>query len=125
MKKFCLLAGCVLLIGLVAGEMLHVSADEKLTIKKIMLEGHKGEQAPIQTVLSGKADEALLKKFLTYYEFMAAQKPEHGDAASWTAKTTALVDATKGVIAKKDGSVEALKSAINCKACHTIHKPKK
>ena len=124
MSKFVLVAVAVLLVSIVAGEKLRVSADEKMSLKTIMKD-HKGEEAPVQTIVNGKADEVLLKKFLAYYEFMATQKPEVGDTASWNTKTAALVSATKGLIEKKDGSLEAFKSAVNCKACHTDHKPKK
>lgn len=115
----------VVLVAVVPAQMFRVSADEKMSMKSIMKDGHKGEEAPIQTILAGKADEKLLKQFLAYYEFMSTQKPPQGDEASWKKKTAALVEATQGLIAKKDGSLGALKSAVNCKACHTDHKPKK
>jgi len=35
------------------------------------------------------------------------------------------VASTQGLIAKKAEAVEAFKTAVNCKACHTDHKPKK
>jgi hypothetical protein len=124
MSRYALVAVAVLMISVVAGQMMPVSADEKMSIKTVMKD-HKGDDAPVQTIISGKADEATLKKFLAYYEFMGTQKPELGDTAAWGKKTAALVDATKGLIAKKDGSLEAFKSAVNCKACHTDHKPKK
>ena len=119
----------VILLALVAvvamGQMLHVSADEKLTIKQIMEKSHKGKEAPIQVVLAGKADEKLLKEFLSWFESMAAQKPELGDEASWKTKTAALVEATKGLIEKKPNALETMTTASDCKACHSIHKPKK
>ena len=98
---------------------------EMKAIEEIMKTGHKGKEAPIQTIIAGKADEALIKKFLTYYEFMGTQKPPQGDAAAWKKKTAAVVDALKGLEAKKAGALDAFKEATNCKACHTDFKPKK
>ena len=100
-------------------------ADEKLSIEQIMKDGHKGKEAPVQTIAAGKADEALIKKFLTYYEFMNSQKPPQGDEAAWKKKTAAVIDALKGIQEKKPGAVDAFKEATNCKACHTDFKPKK
>lgn len=102
-----------------------IAADEKLTIETIMEKGHKGKEAPVQTISAGKADEKLIKQFLTYYEFMATQKPPLGDEAAWKKKTGAVVEALKGLEAKKPGAADAFKAAVNCKACHTDHKPKK
>jgi hypothetical protein len=113
--------GVMVIVSLAA----RVGAEDKLSIKSIMNDGHKGKEAPITTVLTGKADEKTLKQFLEYYEFMATQKPPAGDEESWKKKTTALVAAMKAVIDKKDNALEDLKGAADCKACHMAHKPPK
>jgi hypothetical protein len=119
---------CIIAIGIItlaSSEALRVRADEKLSTHDIMEKGHKGDSAPVQTIIAGKADEALLKQFLAYYEFMATDKPKVGDEASWKTKTAALVTATKALIDKKPDAATQFKEAVNCKACHTLHKPKK
>ncbi|HYG78416.1 MAG TPA: hypothetical protein VEK08_25670 [Planctomycetota bacterium] len=114
----------IAVLSFAASEAYRVSADEKLSLESIM-EKHKGKEAPVQTIIAGKADEKLLKEYLAYYEFMATQKPPVGDTAAFKKKCDTLVEATKGLIAKKPEALEAFKNAINCKACHTDHKPKK
>lgn len=101
------------------------AADEKMSIESIMEKGHKGKESPVQTIAAGKADEKLIKQFLTYYEFMGTQKPPLGDEAAWKKKTGAVVEALKALEAKKPGAADAFKAATNCKACHSEHKPKK
>ena len=50
--------------------------------------------------------------------------PTKGDAESWKEKTGALVDAAKAVEEGKEGATKDLKKAMDCKACHTVHKGK-
>lgn len=122
MRAFAVLALAVAFVSFGANP---ISADEKMTIESIMEKGHKGKEAPVQTISAGKADEKLIKQFLTYYEFMGTQKPPLGDEAAWKKKTGAVVAALKDLEGHKAGAVDAFKAAINCKACHTDHKPKK
>lgn len=101
-------------------------AEEKnanLTIKQIMADTHKGKTAMVQKVGSGEASKEELQKLLGYYQFMSKQQPPKGDAKSWTEKTTLLVKAVEDVSAKKDGAPKAFQAAVNCKACHSQHKP--
>ena len=61
---------------------------------------------------------------LAAFTAMAAEKPPKGDADSWKAKTTALVKAAQLAVDGDAGAGAALKSAANCKDCHTAHKGK-
>jgi cytochrome c553 len=47
---------------------------------------------------------------------MGQQKPPKGDEKAWKEKTDALLKATK------DGNKEAFGKAVNCGACHGMHK---
>ena len=126
MSKMHYLAIAAVVLGLAAVMTITVSADDKkMTIKEIMEKAHKGKESPVQTVIAGKADEKMLKEFLTYYKAMGDQKPPKGDEAAWKKKTAALVDATQALIDKKPGAQESFKLAVDCKACHTDHKPAK
>ena len=127
MSRMMRIAAIVALAGAVTGQSFYATADDKpkMTTKEIMKKYHKGKTSPVQTVLAGKADEAMLKDFLGYYQEMAAQKPPVGDDASWKAKTTALVDATQGLIDKKPDALKTMKAALDCKACHSVHQAKK
>ena len=104
----------------------NVAAEEKkMSLEDIMDKFHKGKEAPVNAVKAGTATEAQLKEFLEAYKTMAATKPPQGDEAEWKKKTGALVDATQGLLDKKEGALEAYKTAVDCKACHMVFKPKK
>ena len=85
---------------------------------------HKGKESFLANVLAGKGSDDDLKKLVSAYEVMAAQKPPTGDEASWKALTAALLAAAKDAQGKKEGALDKLKAATNCKACHELHKPK-
>ena len=71
----------------------------------------KGFKAKLHNDLA--ANKEVLAK---YARWLAAYKPEKGDAASWKAKTGAIVAAIKA------GDQAGLNKAANCKACHNVHK---
>jgi len=85
---------------------------------------HKGKESFLANILAGKGSDDDLKKLVGAYEVLAAQKPPTGDEGSWKNLTTALLAAAKDVQGKKEGAIEKLKAASNCKACHEPHKPK-
>lgn len=125
MSKVYVVAFAAMMIAVSAALTVHVSADEKMTIKEVMEKAHKGKESPVQTVIQGKADEALLKQFIAYYTAMGAQKPPKGDESAWKKKCDALVQATQGLIDKKPNADVAFKAAVDCKGCHTDFKPAK
>src|SRR5471032_2379597 len=79
---------------------------------------HKGKESFLANVLAGKGSDDDLKKLVGAYEVMAAQKPPTGDEASWKTLTAALLAAAKDAQGKKEGALDKLKAATNCKACH-------
>ena len=85
---------------------------------------HKGKESFLANILAGKGSDDDLKKLVSAYEVLAAQKPSKGDEGSWKNLTGALLTAAKDVQAKKEGAIEKLKAASNCKACHEPHKAK-
>lgn len=97
-------------------------AGEKLTIEEIMEKTHKGKESMVARVGSAKPDPKEVTTLLGYYQQMAADKPGKGDEASWKKKTGAVIEALEGIKAGKPKSAEAFKTAINCKACHSVHK---
>ena len=127
MSRSSLVVALLAVAALLAVPAIHSFADDnaKEVIEGAMNKFHKGKEAPIQAIIAGKADEAALKAFLEAYEGMAKVKPPQGDEASWKAKTSAVIDATNGLIAKKPDAAAAFKTATDCKACHSVHKPKK
>jgi hypothetical protein len=112
-----------MIVGLLAAGGVAVAAQELKSIKDVMA-AHKGKESMHAKIASGKGSDEDHKKLLTMYEFMATQKPPMGDEASWKAKTTEAVAAAKDVVEKKAGALDRLKKASDCKACHSVHKPK-
>jgi hypothetical protein len=55
---------------------------------------------------------------------LALNKPPVGDLASWTQKTKALHEAAIALSKRQPGAMESWNTAVNCKACHSAHKPK-
>ena len=98
------------------------------TMEKIMKVGFKGDKnkgadSLTKKVVTGKASKEESKLLLKWLLALESHKVEKGDQKEFNKKTDALVVAMAGVIAGKDGSVDALKKASNCKACHKAHKP--
>ncbi|GIW89144.1 MAG: hypothetical protein KatS3mg108_3468 [Isosphaeraceae bacterium] len=114
--------------GLVAGSVVTVAvaglvpagALEGPTIKEVMKVAMKGGLA--KKVASGQASAEQQRELVRLMEALAANKPPRGEASSWESKTAALIDASRGVLEGKPDAAEALKRAINCKACHDAHK---
>ena len=91
-------------------------------IEDVMKTVMKGNDSTFKKVSSGKGSDADAKKLLEYLKSLPGNTPPKGDAASWKAKTSKLVQAANDVVAKKPGAVGALKSAGDCKGCHVAHR---
>jgi cytochrome c556 len=84
----------------------------------------KGTDPIAKRAQEGKATPAELKELAAGYHAMAKAKPPQGDMASWKEKTTKLAAAADALV-KGDPDARGLyKEAVNCKACHEVHKPK-
>tara|TARA_Y100001968_G_scaffold155954_1_gene142462 strand:- start:1418 stop:1747 length:330 start_codon:yes stop_codon:yes gene_type:complete len=103
---FFLMVACIVM----AMEQTADAVDKKITHEQIE-EVMKGFKAKLQNDLASN------KKVLTKYAtWLAAFEPSKGDAESWKKKTSAIVAAIKV------NDQAGLEKAINCKACHNIHK---
>ncbi|HLY74672.1 MAG TPA: hypothetical protein VKU80_11195 [Planctomycetota bacterium] len=100
------------------------AAPAVFTNTKEVMALHKGKESFLANILAGKGSDDDLKKLVGAYEVLAAQKAPKGDEGSWKNLTSALLTAAKEAQAKKDGALDKLKAASNCKACHEPHKPK-
>ncbi|MBL9143690.1 MAG: hypothetical protein JNM99_08385 [Verrucomicrobiaceae bacterium] len=99
-----------------------VRADD--VIEEAMKKFHKGDTAPCKKVAAGTASDAELADILKSYQAMCGAKPPKGTQASWTEKCQALIAAVKQLQAKDASGAAAFKKAVNCKACHEVHKGK-
>ena len=101
----------LMVAGFSTAMMPTADAAETITHEQIEEVMKKGFKAKLHNDLA--ANKEVLAK---YAQWLAAYKPEKGDAASWKAKTGAIVTAIKA----EDQA--GLKKAANCKACHNVHK---
>lgn len=108
-----------LVVSLAAG-----AADKgKPTIKDVMKEYHKGDDPLCKKVAGGKGTKEEHHKLVEAYTAMAAAKAPKGDEKEWKERTGKLLAAAKALEAGKPDAVALYKEAVNCKACHTAHKP--
>ncbi len=91
-------------------------------ISNVMKKFHKGETAPCKKVAKGEASASELADILKAYQDMAKAKPEKGTPASWTEKTNALIAAVTALKGGNKAAAADFKKAVNCKACHDVHK---
>ncbi len=119
------------IVAVIAGSLAlspGLRADEKSeeVIKQVMKDYHKapkGTDPVCKKALNGKATPEELKNLVTGYKKMAAAEAPKGDAASWKDKTTKLLAAAEALEKGAPDGVALYKEAVNCKACHTAHKP--
>ena len=112
------LAAAVLAPGLFG--VVSAQSKPKYTIKTIMKNGLKGGLA--KKVVSGEATAKEKIQLLDYAIALYETKPKKGDPASWTRLTGDLVTAAAKVAIDPKAGTEALGKAVNCKACHNVHK---
>ena len=130
MKKPLLITITACAAGLLAGSVLvwpSRAADAKPNpIKEVMKAYHKapkGVDPVCKKASDGKATPDEIKKLVAGYVALAAAKPPKGDAASWKEKTSKLLAAAQSLEKGAPGAAASYKEAVNCKACHSVHKP--
>ena len=113
-----------LVVGLFAGLGTFSAAQDdkpKFSVSEVMQMAHEG--GLLKKVVDGKPTKADKADLLEMYVALSKNKPPQGDAKSWKDKTTVIVDAAKGVAKDEKGAQAKLKKAVDCMACHKVHKP--
>jgi hypothetical protein len=114
----------LLAAGLLGTALILNAADKpKYSVKDVMKALHKGDDALSKKVAKGDGSKDDFKKLVENYTALPLNDAPKGDAKSWQEKTTALLDAAKALEAGKAGALDQYKAAVNCKACHSAHKP--
>lgn len=118
----------VSLIALALGGALvsPVHAEDDGPIAVFMKECHKapkGVDPVCKKATLGTATPEEIKKLIAGYKIMAKEKAPKGDAASWKEKTERLVKASEALVKGGDEARNEYKEAVNCKACHSQHRP--
>lgn len=94
--------------------------------KEFMKKYHKapkGVDPVCKKAADGKATPAEIKALIAGYRAMTKAKPVKGDAASWKEKTERALAAAEALEKGAPDAGAKFKEAINCKACHSAHKP--
>ena len=100
--------------------------DKDSPTKTFMKKYHKAPQGvdPIsKKATMGKATPQELKELAAGYHAMAKAKPPKGDNAGWTERTKKLAAAGDALAKGDPDGLARFKDAVNCKACHSEHKP--
>lgn len=114
----------LLTAGFASAALLVNAADKpKHSIKEVMKAVHKGDDPLCKKVAKGEGTKDDFKTLVECYTALPLNEPPKGDAKSWKEKSTALLDAAKDLEAGKAGALDQYKAAVNCKACHSAHKP--
>ena len=114
----------VILPGVLSLGVLLGAAFQDKSVKDVMNAANKGKDSLWAKVTGGKGTDDDAKKLADLYDALTKAKPPQGDEKSWTTKTSALAAAAKDLADKKPGALAQLKAAGDCKACHSVHKPK-
>ena len=113
MKKAIVGVVALLGFGLLIGGNEAGDAKPKYTIKQVMAKAMKG-----------KGYQKLEKdEQIDLFVALAANMPPMGDAASWKEKTTKLLAAAQSLEKGETDAAAKYKAALDCKACHSVHKP--
>lgn len=116
---------CGLAVATFAARTLAAGGEDN-PIKQVMKTYHKapkGVDPVCKKASDGKASAAEIKNLVAAYKTLAAAKPPKGDDASWKEKTSALLSAAEAMQKGSPDGVARYKEAVNCKACHSVHKP--
>ncbi|MCP4191986.1 MAG: hypothetical protein GY768_15345 [Planctomycetaceae bacterium] len=120
------LAYCLLVIfslplaSLVTADDASEKPKPKYTIKEVMKNVNK--KGLLKKVTSGEASQEEKVMLLDNYISLIENTPKKGDANSWQKLSGSAALAAGKVVAGRDGAIEELKVASNCKACHSVHK---
>ena len=101
-------------------------AEKDSPTKVFMKKYHKAPQGVdsiSKKAAMGKATPEELKELAAGYKAMIAAKPPKGEMASWKERTTKLSAAADGLVKGDPDAIARYKEAVNCKACHSEHKP--
>lgn len=101
-------------------------AEDHDAMEEFMKKYHKAPKGtdPIcKKAGGGQASADELAGLLAGYQAMCGAKPPKGEVGPWQEKCKALIAAVKGLQAKDAAAAESYKKAVNCKACHSEHKP--
>jgi len=90
------------------------------SIKEVMKKAHK--DGLLKKVLDGQASAEEKTQLLDLYIDLLEGVPSKGDSNAWIMAAGRSMVAAGKVVVGREGAVEELKEATNCKACHDVFK---
>ncbi len=108
---------CVLVTNAASVPSVGEDKKPKYTVKQVMKAHKKGLH---KKVISGRASEEEVKALVEYYTALAANPSPSDNKGDWKKRTGTILKIVK--TAKAGKKTPGLGKAINCKACHSIHK---
>jgi len=105
----------------VTNDVPETGTDGKMTIKQVMQKAEK-KGGLYDKVKEGNASTEEKEQLVGMFVALSQQTPRKGTPESWQEKTTALVEAAKGVAHGDAGAMDNLKKANDCMACHSAHR---
>ena len=93
----------------------------KHSISDVMKKAH-GRGKLLSKIKDGSASDDEKKELLDLYISLIDNPPPKGEQVDWLMKSGRAVVAAARVVVGRDGAVEELVTATNCKSCHDAHK---
>lgn len=94
-----------------------------MTSEQIMEEGFKGKTSLAARLSEDKGTQADKMRMVYLTQQLALNTPPKGDAANWSKLTKDLNLAAVALESNAPGALSTWKAAVNCKQCHSAHKP--
>ena len=117
-----LVGSLIATVVLGGGAMAVNNARAAKTVKEVMKLAHKdllpSKQTLLKTILAGSAKDEEKKQLLDLYIDMFEGEPKKGDAGEWKMQAGAAVLSAAKVVLGREGAIEELDKASNCKSCH-------
>ena len=114
------MASLLTLYGMTFSSAQNANAAPLHTIEEVMEQGHK--DGLLKKILAGEGSSEDKLKLLDLYVSMIESEPPKGDMASWQNLAGKAALAAAKVATGREGSLDELKAATNCAACHKLHK---
>lgn len=95
----------------------------KYTISEVMEQAHKGKGNLLERIKAGKASKEEMAQLIDFYRALTMHEAPKGDQEAWKKRVTELYNASVALGKGDTKAMEALRTASNCKACHSEHRP--
>ena len=99
-------------------------ASQSITIANVMINYHKEKNSAVNLAREGKGNREDLERLVDYYQAIQKIDPPKGSPENWKTLMTELVGATQGLLEGAPNAVDRFATAVDCRACHSQHRPK-